>query len=467
MESMPAQSLQTERKHRLIQWSAALGCALLSGTWLAWSLPPFNLYPLAFFALVPLFLAFTVAKLPEVLLLALLTTLTCAFWLLGTLTDAQGVSGFLMFGASLFLIGGFITTFKRLDRLSNVLAVGAIGVLAEWLATLPAMPFHLALTQWKSLPFLQLATITGVWGLSFMLWASSAALAGALQVKQITLPLKSIILSLILIHIGGGLVYTFGAREGSPVRLAAIQPVDTWSAPMIKRKSDQAGRSSKSAPEQLCEQAVRRGAQLLVLPEAYMQPEEGQRLATELQVYVVHGFLENRRNGAILFRPGGIEAGVHYKTHPYGSEAELIVRGDRADAYDTPLASIGMLVCFDNMFTDVTRSLVRQGAQIVLQPNLDPHVSNMMIHHIHAAMTPIRAVENRVPFVRADWEGCSQIVDAYGKVVAQAPTNEPFVLVESLRLQEGGTFFTRWGDYFVWLCAIQLGVVLLRARKTG
>lgn len=82
-------------------------------------------------------------------------------------------------------------------------------------------------------------------------------------------------------------------------------------------------------------------------------------------------------------------------------------------------------------------------------------------------MTPIRAVQNRVPFVRADWEGCSQIVDAYGKVLAQAPTGEPFVLVESLRLQKGGTLFTRWGDYFVWLCAVLLGVVLLRAPKTG
>jgi len=464
---MSTEALPTKSQAQIKAAGITLLGALLSGSLLAWSLPPYAFYPAGFVALVLFFYAAFYASLPLILLLSISTTWICAIWLTGTLFDAHGLAGFLIFGVSLLLTGTMASLFKRLDRLGAVLSIGAMGVLAEWLAALPAMPFNLALTQWNNLPLLQFASLTGVWGLSFVLWCSSTAVAGALQAKMVTPALKSIILLIILIHIGGGLVFGFGAREGTPVRVAAIQPVEQWRSTAIIRPPGREDALPKDDPKRLCEEAVQRGAQLIVLPEAYMLPEEGKQLSEDLQVYVAHGFLENRRNGAVLFRPGGLQAGIHYKMHPYGSEAELIIPGTRAEVIETPQARTGMLVCFDNMFTGVTRALARQNAQIILQPNLDPPVSGKMIHHIHSAITPIRAVENRVPFVRADLEGCSQIVDAYGKVMAQAPTGEPFVLVETLRLQNSGTLFTLWGDYFVWLCGIGMGVTMIRTRKTG
>lgn len=78
-----------------------------------------------------------------------------------------------------------------------------------------------------------------------------------------------------------------------------------------------------------------------------------------------------------------------------------------------------------------------------------------MLHELHSAVLPFRAVENRVAFVRADSNGSSQIVDATGRIVGQAPLWTTNVLVSQVSIGDGrGTLFTRWGDWFAWLCVL-------------
>lgn len=86
-------------------------------------------------------------------------------------------------------------------------------------------------------------------------------------------------------------------------------------------------------------------------------------------------------------------------------------------------------------------------------PNYDPPTPRGVLHRLHGAMLPFRAVENAVPFVRADSNGLSQIVDAQGRIVAQSPLYAPDVLVATVPLGPGkGTFFTRWGDWLAYVC---------------
>jgi apolipoprotein N-acyltransferase len=116
---------------------------------------------------------------------------------------------------------------------------------------------------------------------------------------------------------------------------------------------------------------------------------------------------------------------------------------------------------FDNCYTDVTRRLVRDGARLIAVPNYDPPTPRGILHYLHAAMLPFRAVENRVPIVRADANGCSQIVDATGRVVGQSPLYAPDALVGDVALGDGAeTLYTRVGDAFAYLCLL---VVVLGA----
>ena len=80
-------------------------------------------------------------------------------------------------------------------------------------------------------------------------------------------------------------------------------------------------------------------------------------------------------------------------------------------------------------------------------------------------MLPFRAVENHVPFVRADSNGLSQIVSADGYIVGQSGLFVPDVLVGTVTLGNGqGTFFTRFGDWLAYLCLLVVVGMLARLK---
>jgi apolipoprotein N-acyltransferase len=97
-------------------------------------------------------------------------------------------------------------------------------------------------------------------------------------------------------------------------------------------------------------------------------------------------------------------------------------------------------------------------------PNYDPPTPHAILHHLHAALIPFRAVENRVAFVRADPNGLSQIVDPWGRVVAETPLYRAEPLVADVPLGDGhGTLFTRLGDWFAYVCALVMVAAIVRA----
>jgi apolipoprotein N-acyltransferase len=77
-------------------------------------------------------------------------------------------------------------------------------------------------------------------------------------------------------------------------------------------------------------------------------------------------------------------------------------------------------------------------------------------------------VENRVPIVRADANGCSQIVDATGRVVGESPLYAPDALVGDVSLGDGKpTLFTGAGDAFAYLCVLIAALGALTAAGSG
>ena len=133
--------------------------------------------------------------------------------------------------------------------------------------------------------------------------------------------------------------------------------------------------------------------------------------------------------------------------------------GWQATAFNTKLGKVGMEICFDGCYPEVTRRIVRAGARIIAMPNWDPPMPRGVLHRLHSAMQPFRAVENHVPFIRADANGLSQIIDASGRIVGQAPLYAADGLVGDVALGDGkGTLFTRWGDWFAYLCLLMAAV---------
>ena len=214
------------------------------------------------------------------------------------------------------------------------------------------------------------------------------------------------------------------------------------------------------------EEAVAAGAELVVLPECaipgYMfgSLEEAMPFAEEipgpttealeaachrLNAHVVCGLLE--RDGDVLYnaavlvgRDGFI--GSYRKTHlPFLGVDRFTTPGEELSVFDTPLGRIGLEICYDLRFPEVTRTLALRGADIVAHPTNFPMAAKVQTEVITLA----RAAENRVYLLTANrvgkerWGefcGWSQIVDPFGKRLAEADETEEVLLVADIDLEK-------------------------------
>jgi 5-aminopentanamidase len=207
------------------------------------------------------------------------------------------------------------------------------------------------------------------------------------------------------------------------------------------------------------DEAVAAGAELLVLPECaipgyvFDSPDEAMPFAEEIPgpstevladacrrhgAHVVCGMLERDgdllRNAAVLVGPDGL-IGTYRKTHlPFLGVDRFATPGDELPVYDTPLGRIGVEICYDLRFPEATRALALQGADLVAHPTNFPVAARIQTELITVA----RAAENRVYLLTANrvgtertatFCGWSQIVDPYGRRLAEAGEAEEALLV--------------------------------------
>jgi predicted amidohydrolase len=214
------------------------------------------------------------------------------------------------------------------------------------------------------------------------------------------------------------------------------------------------------------EEAAAENAQLLVLPECaipgYMfdSLEEALSFAEEvpgpasealerecrrLGLHVVCGLLERDgdllRNTAVLVGPNGL-IGSYRKSHlPFLGADRFVTPGDELHVWDTPLGRIGVEICYDLRFPEVTRTLALKGADIVAHPTNFPMAARVQTEVI----TRARAAENRIYLLTAnrvgtertgEFCGWSQIVDPYGTRLDEADETEERLLVADAELEK-------------------------------
>jgi predicted amidohydrolase len=230
------------------------------------------------------------------------------------------------------------------------------------------------------------------------------------------------------------------------------------------------------------EDAVAAGAELLVLPECavpgYMfdSAEEALSLAEEipgpttealadecrrLDAHAVCGLLERDgdvlHNAAVLVGPDGL-VGTYRKTHlPFLGVDRFAAAGDELSVFETPLGWIGIEICYDLRFPEATRTLALRGADIVAHPTNFPVAARIQTELITVA----RAAENRVYLLTANrvgkerWAefcGWSQIVDPYGRRLAEADGTEETLLVADVDVEKArDKDYVIPGDYELYL----------------
>jgi len=175
-------------------------------------------------------------------------------------------------------------------------------------------------------------------------------------------------------------------------------------------------------------------------------------------------------NSALLLRPDGRLAGKYYKNHlvPFGEYVPLkrflsflgpLVEsvGDFSPGrVETPLvwedAKIGVLICFESVFPELTRSWVKAGANILVNLTNDAWYGKSSAPYQSLAMAVFRAVESRRSLVRSANTGISVFVDPSGRIFARSRLFTVWSKAREMVLSGEVTFWVQYGYLFGPIC---------------
>lgn len=451
--------------------------SLLTGLLFAFSLPPFDQEWLGWFAFVPLLLAAQGRRPLEAFGLGMIAGAVAGAVQAGWYHDTSRLFwAYIPFLWLSFLFGGVAVAAAKVPAAWNpsfrVLFLACVGITGEWLTSFLPLPLNIALCQYHQLALIQIAQVSGIWGVSFLLWWMNAALLDAV-VRRKAVPV-GIGLLLVVLSLGYGELFVWQTPAAAPhLRVAAIQDLTP------DETGDLAGKTAETDRAQMTRQAAAQGAKFIVWSEESLGGEfapdnpkdETRRLARQEKTALVVGYSDRTwpkpyNCAAYVASDGSVLGPVHHKIHLYLSERLTNLSGKTPTVVATPQGRIGLEICFDSCYTNTTRQEVAGGARLIALPNYDPPTPRGVLHRLHGAMLPFRAVENGVPFVRADSNGLSQIVDGNGRIVGQSPLFVPDILVGAVTLGNGqGTFFTRFGDWFAYTCLLVVALGIVTANR--
>jgi apolipoprotein N-acyltransferase len=217
--------------------------------------------------------------------------------------------------------------------------------------------------------------------------------------------------------------------------------------------------------------------------------EAGQPLLFGSPTYVRDGGQDVMYNSAFLVGPDTTVLGRYDKIHlvPFGEYIPLrrllffldkLVAGigdfRSGEAYTVmaiPQGRFAVLICFEGIFPDLVRHFVRHGAQFLVNITNDAWFGYSPASYQHLSMVVFRAVENRLPIVRAANTGISAVIDPTGRLSQQTDLFVRTWIKARITPAEGATtFYTRWGDLFAYGCvlvtAVSLGWGMVGLRPT-
>ena len=352
-----------------------------------------------------------------------------------------------------------------------------------------------AYSQYGNLALDQLVSVTGLWGIAFLI-AWFAAVSNALwQAGWSSPPARRaaglrLAIILVIILLGGARLALFPVRARA-VRIASLSKHDlvsapddaTWNRLLEKRATGKdlvaVRRWSAEVNNDLlrrAEQEAQAGAKIVFWGEANAPVfkedeaaliERGSAVARNNGIYLGMALgVWNRENDPplenklVFVNADGSIAWQFHKAHPVpGAEAALQVRGDgKLRRADTAFGRITGVICFDADFPQLLSQAGALGADIVLDPSNDWRA----IDPWHTQMASFRAIEQGVNLVRHTSNGLSAAYDYQGHQLSAMDhyqTSE-YAMVSEVPTRGVRTIYSRLGDWFAWLCLATLLLLL-------
>ena len=359
----------------------------------------------------------------------------------------------------------------------------------------------MAYSQFGDLPLMQLVSVTGLAGITFLMgWFASAmnlvwergwSWPGARK------PVALFAVTLAAVLLGGGIRVAIFPPDAPTVRVASMSRRDVGSAPPeeLQRRLLQNqpltevevgllrdnGRAGTDDLLTRTARAADAGAKIVFWNETagdvFKEDEpaliaQAQQLASRQQIYLglalgtwQRGARKPLENKIVLIAPDGRIAYEYWKARPVpGGEKNLTSQLDgNIKTVLTPHGRLGSAICFDLDFPQLLAQAGRLGTDILLAPSNDWRD----IDPWHTHMATFRAVEQGFNLVRQVRSGMSMAVDYQGRVLARmddfgSPDREMTAYVPTRGVR---TMYSRIGDAFAWGCLLSLAILAFATWK--
>jgi len=489
--------------------------SFLSSILLIFSFPNFDLEFLAWFALVPLFFSIEGKGLVHSFKLGFLTGiisfLGILYWIIVAVHTYGNIPVMLSALILLLLVGylslfiGAFTFFTRFIQMRSgfqtVLFTPLLWVALEYLRSflLTGFPWaNLGYSQYLNLPFIQMADITGAYGLSFVILLVNGTLFRVLhQWPKKAFPVKEVVFTVLILL--GFLIYGY-LKMGVVDRKMIGNP--SLRIGLVQGNIDQSIKWDESFQmetlkiyEKLSSRVAEEKPDLILWPETatpffFQDAKEYQPFVLDISkktnafllfgtpTYKARKGKVDHYNSAYLVSPSGELVGKYDKIHlvPFGEYVPLqdllffigslgegigdFKSGKEIFNFSLPQGQFGVLICFEIIFPDLSRRFVKKGANFLVTITNDAWFGRTSAPYQHFSMATFRAVENRVFIARAANTGITGFIDPRGKILKKGGIFTEEAINGTIRLSNQKTFYTLYGDIFAWICSV-LSILLL------
>jgi apolipoprotein N-acyltransferase len=362
---------------------------------------------------------------------------------------------------------------------SAVLAFPAAWVTFEYVRNLfwpHGSAGSLAYSQLHFLPFLQLASLTGPWGMTFVLALFPAGLAAAWQLRKEVRRASRVL----LFTVGTvGAVLIFGSlrlempQPGPEVRVALVA-----SDAQENENVAAAGANTQKLVQayvsrlRIADGAALQNVRAIVLPEKLGRVTDAdvaevdealQKLADETGATVVAGF--DHQSGTVAYNQArmyelGATVRSYDKEHLLPPFELKFTPGKELVPLQQPHNAWGVAICKDMDFTDPSRQYGREGVGLMLVPAWDFNLDRTW--HGHIAV--MRGVEDGFSVSRAAKDGFLTVSNNRGKILEETRSDSaPFaMMIATVPAGHSWTVFQLMGDWFAWIAIALLVLTIVR-----
>jgi apolipoprotein N-acyltransferase len=328
----------------------------------------------------------------------------------------------------------------------------------------------LAYTQMDALAVIQIAAVTGLLGIGFMVLLGSASVAAICErsaSRDTRWRIAAIGGGLILASLvyGGWHLHTADEAPGTPVKIGLI----SLQGPIHPSLDTPKGQAFLQRYVTAVDALATNGVQMVVMPEVTMTtadpaiPElihvaqqHGVTLVTSVDYKPATG---PERNMSVAFHPQGGAPTTYNKHHLMVFFEDRFTPGDSYTVLDsTP--RVGLLICKDMDFPASARANATGGAQLLLVPAWDFFADGWY----HSRMAILRGVESGLAIARSARDGALTLSDDRGRIIAEMPSNQNVdaSVVGTLPVRTTKTLYAQWGNWFGWLNLVALlGLLVL------